>query len=46
MFLYPRRPSEFELIEQVEAILFVLIPTPVMLAYLPAYPFRQRPPAQ
>jgi hypothetical protein len=31
---YPCRPSEFELIEQVEAVLFVLMPAPVVFREL------------
>ena len=40
------RPSGFELVEQVEAVLFVLMPAPMLCAYLQAYPFSQWPPPQ
>jgi hypothetical protein len=42
---YTFRPSESKFFEQIEAVLFVQVPAPVLLAYLPAYPLRQRPPA-
>jgi hypothetical protein len=43
---YHFRPSEFEFIEQIEAVRFAQVSAPVLLAYLPAPAFSQRPPAQ
>jgi len=43
---YPCRPSEFERIEQIEAILFILMLAPVVLTDLPSLAFGQWPPAQ
>jgi hypothetical protein len=42
---YPFRPSEVEYLEQIEAILFVQVSAPVLLAYLPASAFSQWSPA-
>ena len=41
---HPRRPSEPERIEQVEAVLWVFVPEPVPLANPVAQPLGQRPP--
>jgi len=41
---YSCRPSEFELIEQIEAVLFVLMPSPMLLTNLSAPAFSQWPP--
>ena len=40
------RSAKTKPIEQIEAVLFILMPSPVIFAYLTAYPFRQWPPAQ
>ena len=44
-FPYPCWSSEFELIEQVEAVRFVFVPIPVVFADLSAPAFGQGPPA-
>jgi len=40
------RSAKTKGLKQIKAVLFVLMPSPMLLAYLPAYPFSKWPPAQ